>query len=240
MRRLVFLAVIVHSCFQASTQPPRFHLTNQSVVRDSSGKICAPAQWKEMFRKGYFLKPIDPTNPKTTYVIYRMTDAQRAIDERTKKPKESNFFRNGEKINSFQAVDIKDNSIDLEELEGKIIVLNFWFINCQPCRKEIPALNALVDSFRLNDKVVFIAVGLDDKVSITNFLKMNPFDYSIIDNGKWIARMYHLQAFPTHVVIDSQQHIYFHTTGLSSNTIDWLRKSINELLAKDQVIPAAD
>ena len=54
--------------------------------------------------------------------------------------------------------------------------MNFWFINCPPCRAEIPELNKLVDSFKTNDKVVFIAVALDDKQSLETFLEQSPFN----------------------------------------------------------------
>jgi len=112
--------------------------------------------------------------------------------------------------------------------------MNFWFINCQPCRMEIPELNALVDSFKNNSKVVFIAVGLDNKSSIMDFLKSFPFNYSIIDNGRFIADQYRIKSYPTHVVVDTERKVYFHTSGLGATTIYWIRKSIEELLKKEE------
>ena len=170
-----------------------------------------------------------------------MSEAEQATFlEKMRKPRESAYFMNGEKFPSFKTTDIEGNKIDIKALEGKIIVLNFWFINCQPCRTEIPDLNKLVDSFKNNDKVVFIAVGLDDKGSIKDFLKIFPFSYSIVENGRFISSQYRINSYPTHVVIDQDLKVYFHTSGLAPNTVYWIRKSIGELLDKERLNTASN
>src|SRR3569833_1260720 len=124
--------------------------------------------------------------------------------ERLPKPRESAFFKTGEKITTFKTKDINGNKIDLKALEGKIVVLNFWFIGCAPCRMEIPDLNKLVDSFKTNDKIVFIAVALDDKTSLKGFLEKTPFNYDIVDGGRFITDKYGVRSYPTHVIIDTK------------------------------------
>lgn len=34
-------------------------------------------------------------------------------------------------------------------LKGKVVVMNFWFIGCKPCVAEMPALNRLVERYRV-------------------------------------------------------------------------------------------
>jgi peroxiredoxin len=135
-------------------------------------------------------------------------------------------------MGSFKTRDINGNKIDLKALEGKIVVLNFWFVNCSPCRMEIPDLNKMVDSFKTNNKIVFIAIALDDRSILKSFLEKTPFNYNIIDGGKFIADKYGIRSYPTHVVIDTEGKVYFHTSGLSTNTVYWLSKTIKELLSK--------
>jgi peroxiredoxin len=154
--------------------------------------------------------------------------------EKMPKPRESAFFKTGEKIAAFKTKDINGNKIDLKALEGKIVVLNFWFIGCSPCRMEIPDLNKLVDSFKANDKIVFIAIALDDKSSLKDFLRKLSFSYDIIDGGRFIADKYGVRSYPTHVIIDTEGKVYFHTTGLSTNTVYWLNRTIKELLSKSE------
>jgi thiol-disulfide isomerase/thioredoxin len=139
---------------------------------------------------------------------------------------ESNFFKTGNKISSFNERDINGNKFNLKELAGKIVVLNFWFINCPPCRLEMPELNALTDKYRDNKEVVFIAIALDEKYDINEFLKTNPFRYNIIDNGRYLASRYGINSFPTNLVLDKQGKVLFHSSGYARNMVSWLEKSI--------------
>lgn len=145
-------------------------------------------------------------------------------------PKESSFFRKGERFNLGKMKDIQGAKLDLKENTGKITVVNFWFINCPPCRMEIPDLNELVTKYA-SDSVRFVAVALDGRYELEEFLKGSPFRYQVVDNGRSLAQRYGVQSYPTHVVVDREGKVYFHTTGLSTNTVYWLEKSIKILLA---------
>ena len=75
---------------------------------------------------------------------------------------------------------------------------------------------------------------MDDKPGLKDFLKKTPFNYTIINDGKFIADKYSVHSFPTHVIINTDGKVYFHTTGLSSNTVYWLHKTIKELLKENE------
>jgi len=68
----------------------------------------------------------------------------------------------------FSVTDIKGNTYTSEELKGKVVVLNFWFIGCAPCRIEIPGLNEMVKHYD-KEEVVFIAFALDGKEELKKF-----------------------------------------------------------------------
>jgi len=114
-------------------------------------------------------------------------------------------------------------------------VLNFWFVGCPPCRAEIPQLNKIVDKYKDSSNVVFIAVALDEAYAIKEFTQTTPFKYHIIDNGRYIAQgTYGISLYPTHVIIDKEGIVRFHTSGLAPGTITWINKTIDSLLAAEQ------
>ncbi len=194
-------------------------------VRDSSGTVYPTVIWTRLTASGRYTLRMQPGGK--TAILSRLSDLdyERRMDQMPRPP-ESRFFKTGEKIASFNERDINGNKFNLKELTGKVVVLNFWFINCPPCRQEIPDLNELADKYRDNPDVVFIAVALDAKYDINDFLKTNPFRYHIIDDGRYIASRYGINSYPTNVVLDKQGKVVFHSTGFSMNTVAWVQKSI--------------
>lgn len=230
MRVLLFTLFFSFIYFFSSGQS--FQMTENSIVKDSSGKTYSFETWRNLYWKGHEIRPVDPNNPKTEFLLIRLSN-----DELEKKlggfpkPRESSSFKTGEKIKTFAASDIEGNQVDLKSLKGKIVLLNFWFINCVPCRIEMPDLNDLVDSFKTNKEIVFISIALDDKKSLKNFLKTSSFKYRIIHGGGNIAAQYGVGSYPTHVILNKEGKVFFQTSGLAMNTIYWLKKSIKELLS---------
>lgn len=194
-------------------------------VKDSSGTAYPTILWQKLVMSGKYGIKIQ-TDGKTA-LLGRLTEEEIAARfSRMPKPKESQFFTTGGKIASFSEKDMNGIKYNLKELAGKVVVLNFWFINCPPCRQEIPALNEVVETFKDNKDVVFIAVALDPKYDIIEFLKTNPFQYNIIDNARYIASKYNVNSYPTHVVLDKQGKVLFHTSGFGMSTVGWVKKSI--------------
>lgn len=200
------------------------------VIRDSSGTIYPAELAKRLMATGKYSLRI--SKDRTTAFLVMLSDAE--LEKRLAmlpKPPESKFFTTGKKITSFSERDMNGNKFVLKDLQGKVVVLNFWFINCPPCRMEIPQLNELVVSYRQNPDVVFIAIALDEKYEIQEFLKANPFLYHIIDGGRYIASQYGITLYPTHVVLDKEGKAVFHSSGLSRGTVPWIKKSIDASLA---------
>lgn len=134
---------------------------------------------------------------------------------------------------------------NLENLRGKIVVINLWGTFCSPCITEIPELNALVRKY--NEKgIVFLAPAPDDKAALEIFLKKHPFDYQILPNGFAVIEKYaphkksdepdkiggFMMVLPTHLVIDQTGTVTYHNWGYSKTTAAELTKEIDNLLAK--------
>lgn len=206
-------------------------LDENTIVRDLNGKRYEYETWKKLMSTGYYiLSLIDKSNPQEGYYLLKMSEEEKSKREKNApKPKETTCFTTGQAIENFKEKDIEGKKWSLNDLKGKIVVLNFWFINCMPCRQEIPALNDVVETYSQDSSIVFIALCLDDKKSIKEFLNEIPFKYKIIDNAKSIIKDYGVTSFPTHVVLDSQGIVQYHTSGLATGTIPWLKKTIEQL-----------
>jgi peroxiredoxin len=106
----------------------------------------------------------------------------------------------------FDVRSLEGKALRLADLNGKVVVLNFWFIACPPCRVEIPKLNQLVARYG-HDDVVFIAFAPDKEEELEVFLEEMPFHYQIVANATPIAEEYGIRGAPTHLVIDREGRV---------------------------------
>lgn len=131
---------------------------------------------------------------------------------------------------AFNVTALSGRSYDPASLRGKVVVLNFWFIGCGPCKAEMPGLNQLVAEFKEQD-VVFLAFALDPTEDLRDFLKKTPFNYEVIaDAGKLIESNFSITSFPTHIIINRNGAIEATMTGGSAKRHEDIRPLITRLL----------
>lgn len=155
-----------------------------------------------------------------------------AQSSRAEQRKMIEFFKKGllgKSLADFRFEDMKGNQLSKKELEGKIIVINFWFTGCRPCISEMPFLNELVASYKDKD-VVFIAPALDRKENITKFLQKYSFDYQLVPDQERYAIKLSVENFPTHIIADKKGVIRQVEVGYNSGIKNILGKTIDGLL----------
>ena len=107
-----------------------------------------------------------------------------------------------------------------DDYEGQIMVVNFWYAGCPPCRLEAPDLEALHQEF-LDEAVVFIGVNiLDQAPTALAFADEFGVTYpSIMDTNDGSVRLAFSgqvapNAVPTTVVLDQQGRVAARISGL--------------------------
>ena len=71
--------------------------------------------------------------------------------------------------------DTSGRSRTLAELQGKVVLLNFWATWCVPCRREMPMLSKLQRE-HADQGLVVLYVSLEDPEVLAPFLAANRFD----------------------------------------------------------------
>jgi thiol-disulfide isomerase/thioredoxin len=79
----------------------------------------------------------------------------------------------------FTLNDLAGSPQSISQWDGKVLVVNFWATWCEPCRREIPLLNALQSEYG-GRGVQVIGVAIDELVSVQDFLKSVPISYPVL------------------------------------------------------------
>lgn len=116
---------------------------------------------------------------------------------------------------AFAVPDLRDESrtIELEQLRGHPVVLNFWASWCVPCRKELPAFQAVYG--QMGDKVTFLGMNhQDSRDDAVALLRKTGVQYqSGFDPQGRIAQAFGLYGMPTTVFISADGRVLATRTG---------------------------
>ncbi len=228
---IVLAATVANSQFSFTYNGREYNVLKTSVFKDSTGKQYNYNEAMLTMMGGeYEILPADPRDASKGFLlsgISKEEQLKRAMA--SPKPAETSAFKTGKKFDAFTASDMNGNLVDTKQLKGKVLVINFWFTTCPPCKAERPYLNKIVDDYKADPNVVFLAVALDPKENLVAYLKEHEFKYTVIPDGNKIAKSYDIQGYPTQVIVDKEGKVAFHTVSYYSVTDYWMRKTIDEL-----------
>ena len=96
----------------------------------------------------------------------------------------------------------------LKELQGQVVLLNFWATWCLPCREEIPALNALQAELQAQGLRI-VGASLEDSIEGVNAYQeeVAKFEYQILVGGSDLKVKFEQSVLPTTYLIDRQGRI---------------------------------
>ncbi|HKR62063.1 MAG TPA: redoxin domain-containing protein [Pyrinomonadaceae bacterium] len=130
----------------------------------------------------------------------------------------------------FSIVTADGEHITLEDLKGKVVVLDFWGTWCPPCVASLPSLRALNKKFAKEPQFVLIGISSDSEEQpwreFTAKEKMVWPQYW--DRDRQVQRAFNVRAFPTYIVIDHEGIVRYRSSGMSWERAAYLNDAIKK------------
>lgn len=125
------------------------------------------------------------------------------------------------------------SKIEIAKMKGKVVIVDFWASWCEPCKIELPALNALYKKYK--DKgLVVIGVNLDEKKpDAMGFLKENPVQFPLAYDGdkQVLAKQVEIEKMPTSFILDKSGKVAVRHEAFREGDADKIEAEIKKLLA---------
>ena len=134
---------------------------------------------------------------------------------------------------SFALMDLDGKNINIADLKGKVIVVDFWATWCGPCKASFPGMQKMVNKYKERPDVRFIFIdtwerGDDKEKNASEFVTSNKYTFHVLmDNENKVVEQFKVEGIPTKFVIDKNGLIRFKAVGFDGSD----DKLVSELTA---------
>ena len=115
----------------------------------------------------------------------------------------------GDRAPWFAAELVSGDTFEMADLQGKVILINFWATWCGPCVGEMPAFESLYTDYADNPDVAIVAVDVEEKKkTVDYFAEVNGYTFPIAydEQGK-IGNRYPTSGIPYTVIVGKDGYI---------------------------------
>jgi peroxiredoxin len=134
----------------------------------------------------------------------------------------------------FELARAQGGRTSLAEQRGRVVLLNFWATWCEPCRAELPALQALQRDLATEGlAVVAVSIDAGPSEAVARFASGRGLAFAVLlDPREEVARRYGVGAYPTSIVIDRRGAIVYRAPGAyawdAPESVAWFRALLRE------------
>ena len=112
----------------------------------------------------------------------------------------------GKPAPDFTLKDMDGRDVHLKELQGKVVMVNFWATWCPPCRGEIPSMVKL-NTAMAGKPFQMLAISIDEGgvAAVADFFARHKSSLpTLLDTGLTVSKMYGTTGVPETFLVDKK------------------------------------
>jgi len=132
----------------------------------------------------------------------------------------------------FTLTDLDGNTVSLEDLRGKVVVLDFFATFCEPCKVEMAHLAQINENYASSEVVVMsIGHSSDSGSGLRQFREDYNMTWTVVHDtsAEKVFDKYNVGPIPTLVIIDEDGYVHYRVEGTTSAST--LSREIDKLLS---------
>lgn len=140
------------------------------------------------------------------------------------------MYKEGDQMVEFTMTDVDGKTYTLSKLlqEKKVVVLDFWYVSCEPCKNEFPYFDTAVEKY--GDDIAFLAINpYDSAEKIKDLREELGITFTLIQDKLGMTEGFSVESFPVTVIIDSNGTIRKIHRGAYASETAFLRELDNYL-----------
>ena len=139
----------------------------------------------------------------------------------------------GEAAPSLARPDLAGRTIDLRELRGRVVLVNFWATWCEPCREEMPSLERLRAKLAGRPFDVLAVNYGEGAPRITDFLRRQNVSLTVLlDPDKEAASAWRAGGLPMTFLVDAEGRVRYSAFGERDGSAGEALRAVEGLLAE--------
>jgi len=115
---------------------------------------------------------------------------------------------------SFVLPDLQGKAVKMEDLRGKVVLLNLWTTWCPPCVQEMPTLEELAKKMEGRDFMLLAVNEDEDSSRVAPWIQERGFTFSVLlDERGMVGADLRVSGYPETFIVDRQGRIVHHHIG---------------------------
>lgn len=160
-------------------------------------------------------------------------------EKHRKRVEETTLIFAGDKAPDFKVEMLDGQEIQLSELKGKVVLINFWATWCPPCLKEFNKIpSVILEPFQDKD-FVLIPISRGEKKEVVQKMmdkfEKRDIEFNVgLDPNKSIYSLYATETIPRNFLIDQNGQVVYISDGFSEEKLKQIAHLITKLLENNK------